>query len=149
MAINAASSWADPEGAGRVRKTGPAPGKSKIYMLFCNAGRDPLENPKPTKPAASMTGHHQPVSETPFKWRFAIGQMMVPAFSDIWIFSPPYIYIEKKKSEFSCISSDKTFWIRTCSYVIRNRDSSPTGQFTDTHFEDSSPTELKTVRRQN
>ena len=31
----------------------------------------------------------------------------------------------------------------------RNRDSSPTGQFTDTHFEDSSPTELKTVHRQN
>ena len=30
-----------------------------------------------------------------------------------------------------------------------NRDSSPTGQFTDTHFEDSSPTELKTVHRQN
>ena len=31
----------------------------------------------------------------------------------------------------------------------RNRDSSPTGQFTDTHFEDSSPTDLKTVHRQN
>ena len=30
-----------------------------------------------------------------------------------------------------------------------NRDSSPTRQFTDTHFEDSSPTELKTVHRQN
>ena len=30
-----------------------------------------------------------------------------------------------------------------------NRDSSPTGQFTDTHFEDSSPTKLKTVHRQN
>ena len=30
-----------------------------------------------------------------------------------------------------------------------NRDRSPTGQFTDTHFEDSSPTELKTVHRQN
>ena len=30
-----------------------------------------------------------------------------------------------------------------------NRDSSPTGQFTDTHFEDSSPTDLKTVHRQN
>ena len=31
----------------------------------------------------------------------------------------------------------------------RNRDNSPTRQFTDTHFEDSSPTELKTVHRQN
>ena len=31
---------------------------------------------------------------------------------------------------------------------VGNRDSSPTGQFTDTHFEDSSPTELKTVHRQ-
>ena len=30
-----------------------------------------------------------------------------------------------------------------------NRDSSPTRQFADTHFEDSSPTELKTVHRQN
>ena len=29
-----------------------------------------------------------------------------------------------------------------------NRDSSSTRQFTDTHFEDSSPTELKTVHRQ-
>ena len=29
-----------------------------------------------------------------------------------------------------------------------NRDSSPTGQFTDKHFEGSSPTELKTVHRQ-
>ena len=35
-------------------------------------------------------------------------------------------------------------------YILHwNRDSSPTGQFTDTHFEDSSPTELKTVHRQN
>ena len=33
--------------------------------------------------------------------------------------------------------------------VHRNRDSSLTGQFTNTHFEDSSPTELKTVHRQN
>ena len=33
--------------------------------------------------------------------------------------------------------------------LIRNRDSSPTRQFADTHFEDSSPTELKTVHRQN
>ena len=31
---------------------------------------------------------------------------------------------------------------------IRNQDSSPTGKFTDTHFEGSSPTELKTVHRQ-
>ena len=31
----------------------------------------------------------------------------------------------------------------------QNRDSSPTGQFTDTHFEDSSQTELKAVHRQN
>ena len=30
-----------------------------------------------------------------------------------------------------------------------NRDSSPTRQFIDTHFEDSSPTDLKTVHRQN
>ena len=32
---------------------------------------------------------------------------------------------------------------------IWNRDSSPTRQLTDTHFEDSSPTELKPVYRQN
>ena len=30
----------------------------------------------------------------------------------------------------------------------RNRDSSPTRQLTDMHFEDRSPTELKTVHRQ-
>ena len=38
--------------------------------------------------------------------------------------------------------------IAACS-SSRNRDSSPTRQFADTHFEDSSPTELKTVHRQN
>ena len=32
---------------------------------------------------------------------------------------------------------------------IGNQDSSPTGQFTDTHFEDSSPTEFKTVGHPN
>ena len=39
--------------------------------------------------------------------------------------------------------------LHQCVYLFRNRDSSPTRQFTDTHFEDSSPTELKTVHQQN
>ena len=38
--------------------------------------------------------------------------------------------------------------IDVLSLTSRNRDSSPTRQFADTHFEDSSPTELKTVHRQ-
>ena len=42
---------------------------------------------------------------------------------------------------------DRLYFVGSSS--DRNRDSSPTGQFTDTHFEDSSPTELKTVHRQN
>ena len=39
--------------------------------------------------------------------------------------------------------------IDVLSLTSGNRDSSPTRQFADTHFEDSSPTELKTVHRQN
>ena len=48
-----------------------------------------------------MLGHHRPASETPFKWRFAGGQMMAhllngvslagrwwPIYSDIWILYP-------------------------------------------------------------
>ena len=37
-----------------------------------------------------MTGHHRPASETPFKWCFSSGPIMAPAFSGIWILSPPY-----------------------------------------------------------
>ena len=50
------------------------------------------------------------------------------------------------KWDISVLSSTK---IHLKRLQPRNRDSSPTGQFTDTHFEDSSPTELKTVHRQN
>ena len=38
---------------------------------------------------------------------------------------------------------------RKLPLLAGNRESSPTRQFTDTHFEDSSPTELKTVHQQN
>ena len=36
-----------------------------------------------------------------------------------------------------------------CPFAFWDRDSSATRQFTDTHFEDNSPTELKTIHLQN
>ena len=64
-------SWAYPEG-GR----GPGPHeKSQNIGLLTNCGQDPLKNHQATKPEFNV-GHHQHTSETPFKWRFAGGQIM-------------------------------------------------------------------------
>ena len=40
-------------------------------------------------------GHYRPASEMPFKWRFASGPIMAPAFSGIWILSPPFQFNKK------------------------------------------------------
>ena len=48
---------------------------TKIWFLS-NTVLDPLENYKATKPAFNV-GHHRHASETPFKWRFAGGPVMV------------------------------------------------------------------------
>ena len=48
----------------------------KAIGFLGNTIPDPLENHKlPSQ--HSMFGHHRPVSETPFKWHFAGGPMMV------------------------------------------------------------------------
>ena len=60
-----------------------------------------------------MTGHYRPTSETPFIWRLTSGPIMAPAFSGIWILSPPFKH-KKKFSELSWTPFDKTFWIRAC-----------------------------------
>ena len=54
----------------------PPPPKSHKHIGFLsNTGPDLLKNDKATKPA--MLGHRWHASETPFKWRFAGGPMMV------------------------------------------------------------------------
>ena len=55
---------------------GPDPPKNhKNIGFLCNTGPDPLKTTKlPSQ--HSMSGHHRPASETPFKWRFAGGQTM-------------------------------------------------------------------------
>ena len=70
----------------------------------------PLENHKgigiPSNTVPDPLGHHQPASETPFKWCLLAGRRW-SAFSGIWILSP------KNKAK-------KTFWIHTC-YAILSR----------------------------
>ena len=92
-----AISCADPEGGEGVR-TPPPPGKLQKYRVFSNTGPDSLEIPKlPSQ--HSMTDHHRPASEMPFKWRFASGPIMAPAFSRIWILPQPYKMYQLKKGK--------------------------------------------------
>ena len=97
----------------------PPPENYQKYRVFSNTGPDSLEITKlPSQ--HSMTDHHQPASETPFKWRFASGPIMAPALSGIWILPQPYKMHQLKKGKtksntFSMLirtPSDKTFWIR-------------------------------------
>ena len=48
----------------------------KTIGFSSNTGTDPLKNQKVTKPALKV-GHHWYDSETPFKWPFAGGSMLV------------------------------------------------------------------------
>ena len=48
----------------------------KNIGFLSNTVLDPLENHKAYRPAFRV-GQHRPASETPFKWRFAGGPMMV------------------------------------------------------------------------
>ena len=48
----------------------------KAIRFICNTGPDPLENHVTTMPAFYIVGQHLPASETPFKWRFAVGPAM-------------------------------------------------------------------------
>ena len=69
---NLCTSCADPEGG----TGGPDPPENhKNIGFLSNIGPDPLKITK--LPSQHTTvGHYQPVSETPFKWRFAGGPMM-------------------------------------------------------------------------
>ena len=66
-------SWADPEGGQGVLT--PLKNHKNIGFLS-NTGSDPLKNHKATKPTFNVGQSSAPVSETPFKWRFAGGPMM-------------------------------------------------------------------------
>ena len=63
------SLWTDPEGGGGHKN-------HKNSGFLCNTGPDPLQITK-LQSQHSMLGHHRPASETPFKWRFTGGPMMV------------------------------------------------------------------------
>ena len=75
---------------------GPNPLKKSQKYRFCsNTGPDPLKITKlPSQ--HSMLGHHRHANETPFsKRRFASG----PALSSMWIISPLFNYLQKKKKK--------------------------------------------------
>ena len=56
---------------------GPDPLKNhKNIGFLSNTGPDPLKITK-LHSQYSMLGHHRPANETPFKWRFAGGPVMV------------------------------------------------------------------------
>ena len=97
------------------RRSGPPLENYKNIGFLSNIGPDPLKITKlPNQ--YSMLGHLRPASETPFKWRFAGGPLMV-ANSGIWIL-PSLIKLKRnnayKKRCQSRTPSDKTFWIRAC-----------------------------------
>ena len=72
-------------------------GKLQKYRVFSNTGPDPLEITKlPSQ--QSMTGHHRPANETPFKW---------------YLDPLPTLSTKIKTfSELSWTPSDKTFWVQ-------------------------------------
>ena len=59
----------------------------KITKFLSKIGLDPLENHKATKPAFNV-GLSLARQETPFKWHFNGGLLLV-LFGVIWILSPP------------------------------------------------------------
>ena len=65
-------------GGGGVGAGGPDALKNHkmCCCFFSNTGPDPLKITKLSS-QHSMLGHHRHASETPFKWRFAGGPMMV------------------------------------------------------------------------
>ena len=66
-------SWADPEGVAGVRT--PLKNHEKLGFLS-NTGPYPLKTTKLSS-QNSMLDHHRHASETPFKWRFAGGPLLV------------------------------------------------------------------------
>ena len=82
MYLSADTRSMDPEGhVGQGVRT-PPPKNRKNIVCFSNTGPDPWTNN--TLPSQhSMTCHHRPTSETPFKWRFANRSKMVHAPSGI------------------------------------------------------------------
>ena len=55
--------------------SGP-PLHNKAIGFPSNTGWDPLENQLRLSSHHSMSSHHWPANETPFKWRFVGGPMM-------------------------------------------------------------------------
>ena len=105
IGLNTKTSWL--MRGSRVGTGGPDPPPLKNHKnkgFLSNTGPDPLKIEKlPSQ--HSMLGHHRPapISETPFKWRFA-GGPMIARFKFYWDSLSPH----KKR----CQSFDKTFWIR-------------------------------------
>ena len=60
-----------------------------------------------------LPSHHCHASESPFKWRFAGGQMMARR---IW-YLDPFSPIKKKHAQ-SWTPTEKTFWICACKIIM-------------------------------
>ena len=94
------------------RRSGPPPRKNHINIEFPNStGPDPLKITK-LLIQHSMSRHHQPASETPFKWRFAGGPLMSCLY---WYLDPSSPNQTIKKRCQSWTPSNKKFWIRACT----------------------------------
>ena len=99
-------------GGGKGSGPHPPPGKLKNIVFLSILVRVPWKITKlPSQ--FSMTGHHRPASETPFKWRFASGPIMAPLLV-VFVSPPPPPYQLKTFLQSSWTPSDKTFWIRAC-----------------------------------
>ena len=88
-----AKSCADPEGGTGIPDPPPLENYKNIGFLS-NTGPDPLKITKlPSQ--HSMLGHHRPISEAPFKWRFA-GRILMALY--MWYLDPFSPHQTKKKS---------------------------------------------------
>ena len=66
----------------------------EIIGFISNTVPDPLKMTKLSS-LHSMSGYHRHASETPFKWRFAVGPMM----TRLYVYLDPFINKKKKKKK--------------------------------------------------
>ena len=100
----------------------PHPEKSQKYRVsFQYCWGSPQKNYKATKSAFNI-GHHRPTSETPFKWRFAGGQIIahVNRYSDpisphqlkkatFIKFGPPLTKLSRSAHDMTLSSADNPY----------------------------------------
>ena len=107
-------------GGGQEVRTPTLKNQKNIEFPF-NTGGDPPKNYKATKSAFNI-GHHRPTSETPFKWRFAGGQIIahVNRYSDpisphqlkkatFIKFGPPLTKLSRSAHDMTLSSADNPY----------------------------------------